>query len=210
MHGLQRGEVQFSESDFRQYNPAGYQELLTSLVAARQKAEAAASVEEKKVAQIHLESVEQLWRLSLQLAKERFEHARDSAYKEVRGAWDGLRLSGAEVPRQELQAALEQAATAFHRKDFLRAQELAGGVSRAVKGDTPELRLVPAVRPAPASALAPEQDVVELLEKALEYERSNRMAQAYRMYLRVLERQPGNAGARQRLRVVRGQAGGRA
>ena len=41
MHGLQPGEVQFSESDFRQYNPAGHQELLTSLVAARQKAEAA-------------------------------------------------------------------------------------------------------------------------------------------------------------------------
>ena len=46
--------------------------------------------------------------------------------------------------------------------------------------------------------------MVELLEKALEYERSNRMAQAYRMYLRVLERQPGNAGAR---REVAGGAG---
>jgi hypothetical protein len=176
-------------------------------VAARQKADAAASVEEKQVAQIHLESVEQLWRLSLQLAKERFEHARDTAYKEVRTAGDGLRQSTAAIPRQELQTALEQAVTAFHRKDFLRAQALAGRVSRALKGDMPELRLVPAVRQAPALALAPETDVVELLEKALEYERSNRMSQAYRMYFRVLERQPGNAGARQRLRE---QAGGRA
>lgn len=208
MWGLQPSEVQFRESDFRQYNPAGYEELLASLVTARKKADAAASVEDKKLAQIHLESVEQLWRLSLKLAKERFEHARDVAYRELRSAWDRLRLNDVGGPQHQLQASLQQAVTAFHKNDFSRVQELAGQLSRAAKGDMPELRLVPAVRPSPAPGSEP--DVVELLEGALECERSNRMAQAYRMYLRVLELQPANPGARQRLKAVRRQPGGRA
>lgn len=202
--------VSFSESDFRKYNEAGYGELFHGLQTARRKVESAATIEEKKTAQIHLESVEQLWRLSLQLAKERFSHARDNACHKLQALVGEVRRAGVVGrSRKDLILALGRAADAFHAKDFEQAQKLVGWIRSSLTERANHLRLVPAVRQATETTPPlPAADVVELLERALEAERNNRTGQAYRLYLQVLERQPSNAGALQRVRVV-GRAGRR-
>ena len=202
MHRLQAMNPQFGEGDFRQYNPSGYDELLASLAAARQRAEAAATIVEKKLAQAHLDSVEQLWRLSVDLASERFNRARDAAHEAIHAAGQALRRSGPPIGREELHAMMKAAVAAYQEKDFPGAVALARNVSREAAKPA-ALQLVPAVR------LATGADVVTLIEQALEHERNHRMGQAYRLYLQVLERQPANHGARQRLRALRGNSRGR-
>ena len=172
------------------------------LASAREKAAGAASLEDKRLAQIHLESVEHLWKISRQLARERFEHAREDARRELQAVVDRVRPgAGPHLP-----AALESAVEAFHGKEFARARELAAEIRRVRTAPAP-VRVVPAVR----AARAPEPDSVALLDEALRCERNNQLFRACRLYLQVLERQPGNPGARQRLQAVRGrQSGGRA
>jgi hypothetical protein len=203
MYGLQTAKAEFTDGDFRRYNPAGYDDLVVAATAAQRRAEVAGSAEEKELARTHLASVEQLWRLARELAKERFEHARDTALDALQAATETLRCAGPAAAHEALHEALRAAEEAYHGKDFAGAEGFAAEVKRGLEAGRGALRLVPAVRVA-----APESDVVELLEKALEHERNHRMGQACRMYLQVLRREPANLGAQQRLRTLRGRTGG--
>lgn len=191
MYRIQPDQAPFEDADFRQYNAAGYEELLASLATARAKAAAAQTIEDKRIASVHLDSVEHLWKLSRQLAQERFEHAREEARRKVQAA---MRLVGP-APAANRRVLLEQAIDAFHRKDFVAAAALAEAVRSPAAAPIP---IVPAV----AADVAAKAQTVELVESALACHRQHRWHQAYLLYLDALVRQPGNRAIRPRLHAV--------
>ena len=66
MSGQEEGSVQFSPEDFRTWNKEGFEEASAALVEARRRFAEADSLREKELAQLRLDSLEQLYR---QLAK---------------------------------------------------------------------------------------------------------------------------------------------
>ena len=207
--------IEFGLEDFRAYNDSGFEEVKTALELARGRFETANTLVEREMCQMRLDSLERLWRLSLQLAHERFDHARDAATTRLNEVIELLRRSQLQSrERNKLWEQARIAAGVFAQKKFSQAIELADAIEAAsmrparrrlgialpdgsLPLDGPHNVSGNAVDAGPVLVPQADGDLTGLLESALEFERHGRNADACRFYLKVLERQPGNAGARQ-------------
>jgi len=192
MLDITRDSVQFSEREFKAYNPKGYAELGESLEILEQKKALARTAEEKREICMLLDGLEQQRRLSLELAEERFRQARDRAYEEierVRALTARKRLAGR--ARQEIENLLEHAVTVYAMKDFTRAGEAAARIARQIRDVGP--KVVRFQRP---------DEVTRLIAVGERLEREGRLREALQVYARVLELRPEEPRVKARLQTI--------
>lgn len=184
-----------SIADFRTYNAGGYAELTERLERARNAYRNASSLQEKEIAQTRIESLENLWRLSVELARERFERAREGVAARLNDLEN--RVKSSRLPdrvQEELRARLSTARQAFLQKQFAAAEEALSAIESGLR-QAPRRRMSVAIPPVvqrnpPRPLAAPEP--VNLLELGHREEKSGSRAGACRAYVAALERQFGN------------------
>jgi hypothetical protein len=186
------GSVQFLPEDFRIWNEAGFEEVSAALAEARKRFIEAGSLREKELAQIRLDSLEQLYRMALQVARGRFESARTDAAGRLRVVVEQLQATPLPVVTTDrLWQKVSKASQAFAAKSFVQAiHELAAAEAEIVRkprrgpAKTPEKT---ATKPITASATQ-RQDLASnsLLGLAAQHEQSGRPGVACRLYLRAL------------------------
>lgn len=184
-----------SIADFRTYNAGGYAELTERLEKARNSYRNAGSLQEKEIAQTRIESLENLWRLSVVLARERFERARDGLAARLNDLEN--QVKGSRLPdrvQEGLRVTLTSARQAFVQKQFAAAEEALSAIESGLR-QAPRRRMsvaIPPVAPrkAPRPLAAPEP--INLLELGHREEMSGSRAGACRAYVAALEHQFGN------------------
>jgi hypothetical protein len=195
MSEQKEGSVQFSPEDFRTWNEAGFEEVSAALVEARRRFTESDSLREKELAQMRLDSLEQLYRLASQVARERFERARDDAADRLHVVVEKLQATPVPVVTADrIWQRVSSASVAFAAKRFNQViTELATVEAEIVR----EPRRSPActpLTPATTSAAQPELPVNSnsLLGLAAQHEQSGRRGVACRLYLRALVQSASN------------------
>ena len=191
MSEQKEGSVQFSPEDFRTWNEAGFEEVSAALVEARRRFTESDSLREKELAQMRLDSLEQLYRLASQVARERFERARDDAADRLHVVVEKLQATPVPVVTADrIWQRVSSASVAFAAKRFNQViTELATVEAEIVR----EPRRTP-LTPATTSAAQPELPVNSnsLLGLAAQHEQSGRRGVACRLYLRALVQSASN------------------
>lgn len=192
MNAKEEASVQFSVEDFRIWNEAGFEEVNAALVEARRRFTEANSLREKELAQLRLDSLEQLYRLALQVARERFERARTDAAGRLRVVVEKLQSTLLPVVTADhLWQRVSNASVAFAGKEFNQAISELGSVEAEI-ARKPRRRPVSA--PAPVAAKSADTSVAQrlaptnnnLLRLGAQHEQSGRRGKACRLYLRAL------------------------
>lgn len=193
MSEREEGSVQFSPEDFRTWNEAGFEEVSAALLEARRRFTEASSLREQALAQLRLDSLEQLYKLALEVARGRFERARADAAGRLRVVVEKLQAATTlpVVKADQLWQRVSAASQAFAAKQFDQAiHELANAEA--------EIALMPLRLPARAPVLAAANPAGSgvvgrqapannnLLGLAAQHEQSGRRGVACRLYLRAI------------------------
>jgi hypothetical protein len=193
MNEREEGSVQFSPEDFRTWNEAGFKQVSAALLEARRRFTEARSLREQALAQLRLDSLEQLYKLALEVARGRFERARADAAGRLRVVVEKLQATTTlpVVKADQFWQKVSAASQAFAAKRFDQAiRELAGAEADIA---WKPLRLparapvLVAAKPA-GSGIACRQAPANntLLGLAAQHEQSGRRGVACRLYLRAI------------------------
>jgi hypothetical protein len=187
------GSIQFSPADLRTWNESGFEEVSASLAEASRRFSEADNLREKELAKMRLDSLEQLYRLTLQVARERFERARDAAAERLREVVEQLqaaRLPAAVADR--LWNKVSDAGRAFAVKRFDQTIEDLAVVEVEINRK-PSRRLGIAMAEVSASPAAIDNGTRHappgngsLLGLAVEHENRGRLGAACRLYVSAL------------------------
>jgi hypothetical protein len=193
MSQREEGSVQFSPADFRTWNEAGFEEVSAALLEARRRFTEAGSLREQALAQLRLDSLEQLYKLALEVARGRFERARADAAGRLRVVVEKLQAATTlpVVKADQFWQKVSAASQAFAAKRFDEAiRELAGAEAEiALKPLRLQARAPVLVAAKPAgSGIAGQQAPANnnLLGLAAQHEQSGRRGVACRLYLRAI------------------------
>jgi hypothetical protein len=203
MSEQEEGTVQFSPEDFRTWNKAGFEEVSAALAEARRRFTEAGSLREQELAQLRLDSLEQLYRLALQAARERFERARTDAAGRLRVVVQKLQAAPLPVVTADrLWQKVSRASEAFAAKRFDQAlHDLVAVEAEMAVNPRRQMTSIPAkatAEPATASVAQCQAPASSggLLGLAAQYEKNGRPGVACRLYLRALVQTASTAANR--------------
>lgn len=195
----------YSESDFPQFNPEGYQRVLRAVEMARQSKVLAQNSEDLREATAGLRAAGDIRNAEQRIAQRNFEEERGRTFGALRSVLEGLKAARLPAPRRlEVENRLDHLITLFNLKDFAAVHKGLAAVHGLLKQGDPRARTPRRASDGTRQEARP-PSLSSLLRRGESLERAGRAREAVEIYGQILGRDPQHFQARKRLQQLAGE-----